>query len=217
MKLKLVPIKKIVTKEYSGVVHDLTVKDDHSYNVFNILVHNSICATRLNTGFGVPLLTSIEMCATKKNTAILIADGGIKYNGDIPKLISVGADMVMSGRMWASTSLSPGDCYDERKNFLCKYNEMTEEMERRTRYKRYRGMASNDSRRDGGKKDSSIEGVSGLIPYTGSTEEFVRNLKENLRAALAYGGALDWSIFRRNVKKILISEASVAEAATYVS
>jgi len=229
VKIKLIPVTKIEKQRYVGNVHDLTVRDNHSYNVFNILVHNSICSTRLNTGFGVPLLASVEDCATQKDGAYLIADGGVKYPGDIPKVITFGADFVMSGRMWASTDLAPGACYDKERNYLCRYDEIDNELNREdadryagslyrdsVAYKKYRGMASKEARK-GVLKDSSIEGVSGLIPYVGRTEDFVKDFTNNMNASLSYAGAYNWKEFRMNAKKIRISSASWSESQTFVT
>jgi len=182
----------------------------------------SICSTRTKTGFGVPLLASVEDCAAQKMGSYLIADGGVKYSGDIAKVISFGADFVMSGRMWAATDLAPGNCHDSDGKFLCKYNEIdnyfnsSDSSNRElTRYKLYRGMASKEARQ-GVLKDSSIEGVSGLIPYVGKTEDFVKDLSNNLRASLSYAGAYNWKNFKMNAKKILISDSAWSESQTFV-
>jgi len=181
----------------------------------------SICSTRLNTGFGVPLLTSVEDCASKKNGTLVIADGGVKYPGDIAKVIAFGGDFVMSGRMWAATDLAAGDCYDKNKEFLCEYNQLDkghshDHINRQfIAYKRYRGMASKEAR-EGVLKRSSIEGVSGLIPYYGRTEDFITDVENNLKASLSYAGAYNWKEFRLNAKKIRISGASWDESQTFV-
>ncbi|MDD5651373.1 MAG: IMP dehydrogenase, partial [Candidatus Nanoarchaeia archaeon] len=93
MKFKLKAIQKIKKIHYTGKLYDLTIKEDHSYNIENILVHNSICSTRIKEGFGVPTLTSVIDCAKEKSTSYLVADGGISYPGDICKAIANGADM----------------------------------------------------------------------------------------------------------------------------
>jgi len=233
MKFNLVPVTSIKTKKYHGMVHDLTVEDNHSYNVFNILVHNSICSTRQNTGFGVPLLTTLEDCLIVRDKAFIIADGGVKYPGDIAKAIAFGADFIQTGRMFAATDLAPGHCYDKYKKLVCPYDEIHKTYgkdidcdgfslpkgntsnEKITFYKEYRGMASAEAR---GVifKNSSIEGVSGLIQYSGKTEDFILNLTNNLKASLSYAGAKNWHEFRRNVKRIKISSASLNESRTHV-
>lgn len=216
MKFKLVKIKSIKINKYSGRVHDLTVNKNHSYNVFNILVHNSICSTRLNTGFGVPLLTSVEDCVSQKKDSYLIADGGLKNSGDIAKVIAFGADFAMSGRLWAATSLAPGSCYDKNGDWLCEYDRFESYSFGLNKivYKRYRGMASREAR-TGFMKDSSIEGVSGLIPYYGTTEQFLNDLVNNLKASLSYCGAYGWEEFRRRCKPIRITNASWNESQTF--
>jgi len=225
MKFKLVPIESIKIKKYSGRVHDLTVNKDHSYNVFNILVHNSICSTRTSTGFGVPLLTTVEDCAQVKCSSLLIADGGVQYVGDIAKVIAFGGDFVMSGRLWAATDLASGECYDKKKEFLCEYNRLDDEIEtayskdviyrKYIAYKRYSGMASREARK-GVMKDASIEGVSGLIKYNGKTIDFIKDISNNLKASLSYAGSRNWDEFKMNVKKIRISPSSWQESLTYV-
>ena len=184
----------------------------------------SICSTRTKTGFGVPLLSSIEDCNMIKDTSILIADGGMKEPGDLAKAIAFGADMCMLGGMFASTDLAPGDCYNEDKNRICAYDELDIKITNEdgqpfyrdyVRYKHYRGMASS-SAREGVLKKASIEGVDGLIPYTGTTKDFVENLYLNLQASLSYGGETNWKDFRRKVKKIKITNASWNESLTHV-
>ena len=214
--MKLVPITRIQQEHYKGKVYDLSVKEDRSYNSHNYLCHNSICSTRLNTGFGVPLLTSVERCSRAKDTALIIADGGVKYPGDVPKCIRFGADLVVSGRLWAGTSKAAGYCYDRHRSSFCPASENYEgQLSDRVCYKLYRGMSSKEAR-EGIMQDASIEGVSGLIPYTGTTEEFIEGFKKNMQSALSYGGALNWSQFRRNVKAIRITSAAWSESQTHV-
>jgi len=176
----------------------------------------SICSTRQNTGFGVPLLTSVEDCELVRDSAYIIADGGMKYPGDIAKAIACGADFAMMGRMFASTDLGPGDCYDKNKELVCPYNEIDLGDNRsKVAYKHYRGMASSEAR-EGVLKKASIEGVSGLVKYTGTTEDFVENLSLNMKASLSYAGSVNWKEFKRNTKKMHISSASLAESGTHV-
>jgi IMP dehydrogenase len=180
----------------------------------------SICSTRLNTGFGVPLLVSVEDCALVRDKALIIADGGIKYPGDIAKAIAFGADLVMLGRMFASTSLAPGDCYDKNGHITCtaeefNHSDIDESRISSTVLKRYRGMASAEARK-GVLKKASVEGVSGLIPYTGTTEDFIDGLEANLKASLSYAGAENWKQFRTRVKKIKVSNAAIVESQTHV-
>ena len=204
MKFKLKKVEKVEKVFYKGNLHDLTVKDNHSYNIHNIIVHNSICSTRLNTGFGVPTLTSIFDCAKVKDSAYLVADGGIESAGDICKAMAAGADMVMLGKMLAATSLSNGEKVDvDGQKFV-----------------RYSGMASKEANEKLKSKKSivSIEGVSGLIPYTGETEEVVQNIIGNLQSAVAYyAGCRNWKEFRRSVKMVEITQQGWEESKTRVN
>lgn len=182
----------------------------------------SICSTRLNTGFGVPQFTAIQDCASRKGKAKLVADGGIKYNGDIVKAIAAGADMVMLGKTLASTSMADGDCYDKNKELVAMgphdglYTTDKGDVKRgEIFFKSYHGMASAKARA-GIMKKASIEGVAGLIPYTGKTEEVVEDMKLNLQSALSYNGTPNWEEFRREVKLLKVSDSSILESGTHV-
>jgi len=90
MNFKLKQIESIDKKHYKGKVFDLTVEKDHSYNIQGIIVHNSICTTRIQTGHGVPGLQTIFDCARSDRNAKIIADGGLKNSGDIVRLLLLG-------------------------------------------------------------------------------------------------------------------------------
>ena len=164
----------------------------------------SICSTRLATGFGIPTLTSVMDCASVKDNACIIADGGIENSGDICKAMAAGADMVMLGKMLASTSLSNGEKVEVNGQ----------------KFVRYSGMASKEANEKLKSKKSivSIEGVSGLIPYSGETEEVVNNIIGNLQSAVAYyAGCRDWKEFKRSVKFLEITQQGWEESKTRVN
>ena len=129
MNFKLVSIKNIEVKECKEKTYDLTVENDHSYNIQGIVVHNSACSTRRETGVGVPMITSIQdvVKTAQLHDIPVIADGGIRSAGDIAKALAAGADAVMIGSMFAGTQESPGDVYQDQKMYM---------------YKVYRGSAS---------------------------------------------------------------------------
>lgn len=145
----------------------------------------SICTTRVVTGVGVPQLSAIMEIAefTKEKNVGLIADGGIKQTGDIPKAIAGGADAVMMGSMFAGVDESPGETiiYESRK------------------YKSYRGMGSLGAMTKGSKDryfqdvedDLKLvpEGIEGRVPYKGYLGEVVHQMSGGLRAAMGYVGA----------------------------
>jgi len=146
----------------------------------------SICTTRIVTGVGVPQLSAVMEIYeyTKKNGIGLIADGGIKQTGDIPKAIAGGADAVMMGSMFAGVDESPGETiiYESRK------------------YKAYRGMGSISAMKKGSKdryfqdveddlRKLVPEGIEGRVPYKGYLSEVVHQMTGGLRAAMGYVGA----------------------------
>ena len=208
MKFKLVPISLVKKEQYNGRVHDLTVEENHSYNIKNIVVHNSICSTRMNTGFGLPQLTAIDSCAKVKNpNVMLIACGGVKTTGDIAKAIAVGADMCFGGKLLAATDLGLGRTFNRNMELTDVESEIV--------YKEYRGMASREARA-GVMEYGSVEGVSGKIPYTGKTVDLIRDIELNLKSALSYGGSRNWAEFRRKVKIVKISNSAINESLTHV-
>ncbi|MEO1023312.1 MAG: IMP dehydrogenase, partial [Bacteroidota bacterium] len=146
----------------------------------------SICTTRVVTGVGVPQLSAVMEVAefTSKNGIGLIADGGIKQTGDIPKAIAGGGDAVMMGSMFAGVDESPGETiiYESRK------------------YKSYRGMGSIGAMNKGSKdryfqdveddiKKLVPEGIEGRVPFKGYLSEVVHQMSGGLRAAMGYAGA----------------------------
>lgn len=144
----------------------------------------SICTTRVVAGVGVPQITAISDCAkvAKKFGIPVIADGGIKYSGDIAKAIAAGADVVMIGSLFAGTDEAPGD--------LILYQGRT--------YKMYRGMGSLGAMRKGskdrygqaGSADEKLvpEGIEGRVPYRGPLSSILFQLVGGLRASMGYVG-----------------------------
>jgi IMP dehydrogenase len=172
----------------------------------------SICSTRIKTGFGIPTLTSVMDCATVKDNAYLIADGGIENSGDICKAMIAGADMVMIGKILASTSLSNGKKYDYEGNIT--------DDESKYKWVAYSGMASKEANEKLKSKKSivSIEGVSGFIPYTGKTEEVMINIFGNLQSAVAYyAGCRNWKEFKKSVKMVEITTQGWNESLTRIN
>jgi IMP dehydrogenase len=145
----------------------------------------SICTTRVVTGAGVPQITAVINCAkvAKRERVPLIADGGIKYSGDVTKAIAAGADSVMVGSLFAGTDESPGETvlYQNRS------------------YKVYRGMGSLEAMKAGsrdryGQEGAFFEGklvpegIEGMVPYKGSIEVMIPQLTGGLRAGMGYCG-----------------------------
>lgn len=165
----------------------------------------SICTTRVVAGIGVPQITAIYDCAeeAKKYGVPIIADGGIKYSGDIVKAIAAGADSVMIGGLFAGTEESPGEI----------------EIYKGRSFKVYRGMGSIGAMEEGSKdryfqEDSKKfvpEGVEGRVPYRGPLSEIVYQLVGGLRAGMGYCGAKNIEELKK-AKFIRITSAGLKES-----
>jgi IMP dehydrogenase len=169
----------------------------------------SICTTRVVTGAGAPQLTAIIEAseALKKMGVPVIADGGIRYTGDMVKAIAAGASCVMAGSIFAGTEESPGETiiYEGRK------------------FKSYRGMGSVEAMKEGSSdryfqdvetdiKKLVPEGIVGRVPYKGSLNEIVQQFIGGLRAGMGYCGAKDIPTLQNDAQFIRITAASMAES-----
>ncbi|MFT4061698.1 MAG: IMP dehydrogenase [Edaphocola sp.] len=169
----------------------------------------SICTTRVVTGAGAPQLTAIMEAAQalKRGGVPVIADGGIRYTGDMVKALVAGASTVMAGSIFAGTEESPGDTiiYEGRK------------------FKSYRGMGSIDAMQEGSKdryfqdaeddiKKLVPEGIVGRVPYKGTLTEVVQQFVGGLRAGMGYCGAKDIKTLQEDAQFIRITSASMAES-----
>ncbi len=172
----------------------------------------SICTTRIVAGVGVPQLAAILDCVAeaKKHGVPVIADGGVRYSGDITKAIAAGADCVMIGSLLAGTDESPGE------TFL--YQGRT--------YKSYRGMGSVGAMARGSAdryfqqevKDTLKlvpEGVEGQVPYKGPVGTVVHQLVGGLRAGMGYVGARTLAELKARAKFVRVSPAAIRESHTH--
>ncbi len=167
----------------------------------------SICTTRVVAGVGVPQITAIDMVATAlKNEIPLIADGGIRYSGDIPKALAAGASCVMLGSMFAGTEESPGEI----------------ELFQGRSYKSYRGMGSIGAMQLGSKDryfqdeieaDKLVpEGIEGRVPYRGPLRNIIHQLIGGLRASMGYLGAATVEDVRSKAQFVRVTSAGITEA-----
>ena len=166
----------------------------------------SICTTRVVTGIGVPQLTAVYDCAkaAKEKGVKIIADGGIKYSGEIPKAIAAGASAVMLGSLFAGTEESPGEIviYQGRS------------------FKSYRGMGSEAAMKAGSSdryfqndtKKYVPEGVEGRVPYRGHLKDIIYQLVGGLRAGMGYCGTATIEELKERGKFIKITNASLQES-----
>jgi IMP dehydrogenase len=169
----------------------------------------SICTTRVVTGAGVPQLTAIYNCvqAAKGSGVPVIADGGVKFSGDVAKAIASGADVVMIGSLFAGTEESPGE--------LILYQGRS--------FKAYRGMGSIGAMREGSKdryaqEETEVEsklvpeGIEGRVPYKGTLSEMVTQLVGGLRAGMGYTGCRNVREFQEQTRFVRISSAGLKES-----
>tara|TARA_R110002060_G_scaffold69252_1_gene77907 strand:- start:109 stop:1131 length:1023 start_codon:yes stop_codon:yes gene_type:complete len=161
----------------------------------------SICSTRTQTGHGVPTLQSIINCSRSDRDATLVADGGIKTSGDVVKALAAGADFVMLGSMLAGTSETPGAIFNDPK---------------RGHTKIYRGMASKEAQNDWRGKVSSIEGITHTVPYKGSVENVLQDIKTGIKSGLSYSGANTIPELQSKAIFIKQSTQSTFESSTHI-
>jgi len=169
----------------------------------------SICTTRVVAGVGVPQLTAVlNVYDAIKDTGVpIIADGGIRFTGDIVKAMAAGADCVMLGSMFAGTKEYPGDTiiYEGRK------------------YKTYRGMGSIEAMQQGSSdryfqdveddiKKLVPEGIVGRVPYKGEVGEVMYQFIGGLRAGMGYCGSKDIATLKERAKFVRITAAGFAES-----
>jgi len=162
----------------------------------------SVCTTRIKTGFGVPNLTAIKSCARVDRS--VVADGGIRYPGDIVKALAFGADFVMVGSMLAGTRPTPGAVISRKGNTGGE-----------TKVKIYRGMASSDVQKEylGGIAEwKTAEGVATEVPYREDEEEIIADIIGGLRSGLTYGGAATIGELQRKLDYIEITPAGRTES-----
>lgn len=168
----------------------------------------SICTTRVVAGIGVPQITAISDCAraADRHDIPIVADGGIKYSGEVTKALAAGASSVMIGSLFAGTDESPGD--------LVLYQGRS--------YKVYRGMGSLGAMRkgskdrygQGGAADEKLvpEGIEGRVPYRGSLVSILHQLVGGLRAGMGYTGSPTIAELRRNGRFVRITSQGLRES-----
>jgi IMP dehydrogenase len=165
------------------------------------------CTTRVIAGVGVPQLTAVMNCvdAAVNQGIPIIADGGIRYSGDIAKALASGAETVMLGSLFAGMEESPGETilYEGRQ------------------YKAYRGMGSMGAMKEGsgdryfqeGAEATKLvpEGIEGIVPFRGFVRNSIHQLMGGLRASMGYCGAKDLQDYRKNAEFVQITVAGMKE------
>jgi len=168
----------------------------------------SICTTRIVAGVGVPQLTAVlDACDLARQAGVpVIADGGIRFSGDVVKALAAGAESVMIGSLFGGTDEAPGEMvlYEGR------------------RYKSYRGMGSIGAMRQGsadryGQADAEPsklvpEGIEGMVPYRGSIRDVLDQMVGGLKSGMGYLGANDLRQLRANAEFVEITQSGVQES-----
>ena len=170
----------------------------------------SICTTRVVSGVGMPQASAVDEVATycADKGVCVIADGGLKYSGDIVKALALGADTVMLGSLLAATLESPGEVHEEANG---------------KKFKTYVGMGSLAAMKRGSadryfqKSTTSIEklvpeGIEAKVPYSGTVEEVAYQLVGGLKSGMGYCGAKDLMALRRNAHFVQITNAGLRES-----
>ncbi len=168
----------------------------------------SICTTRIVAGVGVPQISAIDECAAEgaKTGTPIIADGGIKYSGDVAKALAVGASAVMMGSALAGTEESPGEVI----------------LSHGRKFKTYRGMGSIGAMtkgstdryfQEGTAADKLVpEGIEGMVPYRGSISDIIHQFVGGLRSSMGYLGSKDIPTFQERAEFVEITSAGLKES-----
>ena len=169
---------------------------------------SAICTTRVVAGAGIPQITAIQECAiaARGSGVPIIADGGIKYSGDIAKAVAAGADVIMVGSVLAGTEEAPGEI----------------ELYQGRAFKSYRGMGSVGAMRDGSRdryfqpdvQDAKLvpEGIEGRVPFKGAVTNTIHQLMGGLRAGMGYCGCHNIAEMHNNARFIRVTSAGLREA-----
>ncbi|WP_428025566.1 IMP dehydrogenase [Arcobacter sp.] len=168
----------------------------------------SICTTRIVAGVGVPQISAIDECAHEgaKTGTPIIADGGIRYSGDVAKALAVGASAVMMGSALAGTEESPGEVV----------------LSQGRKFKTYRGMGSIGAMtkgstdryfQEGTAADKLVpEGIEGMVPYRGSVSDIIHQMVGGLRSSMGYLGSKDIPTFQEKAEFVEITSAGLKES-----
>ena len=163
--------------------------------------NGSLCSTRVQTGVGVPTITSLldVVSIADEYDIPVMADGGIRSPGDVCKGLGTGADTVMLGSLLSGTKESPGE--------ITKTGIWPNE----TLQKKYRGSASLESKQDRG-EDKNVEGYSKVVPYKGKTKRIINDIMDGVKSSMSYVGAGNIEEFQSKCEFVKVTNAGVIEA-----
>jgi len=167
--------------------------------------NGSLCETRIRTGVGVPQVSAIHDCVSICDiyNVPVIADGGIRYIGDIAKSLGLGADSAMLGSLLSGTKETPGE--------ISKIGKWPNEQ----LFKKYRGSASIESKKDRG-ETKNVEGNSKAIPYKGKIKRIIDDITDGIRSAFSYVGANNIEGFQSRCEFVEVTESGKIEAQAHL-
>jgi IMP dehydrogenase len=189
----------------------------------------AICTTRIISGMGIPQITAIQetVKAAKKHNVPVIADGGVKYSGDIVKALALGAETVMMGSFFASCEEAPGDVVELDTNHVPRrFKSILKKDKTVYKFKSYRGMGSVGAMQHGAKIKSEdefhgksygdrvliAEGVEGLVPIKGTVQSLVNQAVGGIKSGMFYVGAKSIPELQKKARFIKITQASLTES-----
>lgn len=189
----------------------------------------AICTTRVISGMGVPQMTAIRdtVAAAKKQDVPVIADGGIKYSGDMVKMLAAGASSVMMGSFFASAIESPGKLINlKAEQVPSRFKSILIRKQKKYMFKEYRGMGSVSAMKKGAKiksedefhgksyKDKVLiaEGIEGFVPVKGSVRDLVEQTIGGIKSGMYYVGAKNINELWKKAKFLQITQASLTES-----
>ena len=237
---KFIEVLKFIKKTYPKV--DVIVGNIATHEAAESLCKNgadglrvgmgpgAICTTRIVSGMGVPQVSAIRetVKAAKKYGVPVIADGGIKYSGDIIKALALGASSVMMGSYFAQSEEAPGKIYNlKRDEIPSRFQSIFDSHSNITfKFKSYRGMGSEAAMREGAKiksedefhgksyKDKVLiaEGVEGMVPVKGKVRELLDQSIGGIKSGMFYIGAKNISELQKKAKFIQVTQASLTES-----
>lgn len=223
---KLVEIDDIQHhSKYDGKVYDLTVEDDHSYNIEGVAVHNSVCTTRKKAGVGYPQLSAVIECADAAHGlgGHIIADGGCVVPGDVAKAFGAGADFVMLGGMLAGHDECGGEIISEwhKTTEVIRDNGVAlEQLDVERKYMEFYGMSSKvaQTKHSGELAEyRASEGKHVLVPYKGPVDNTVQDILGGVRSACTYTGSRQLKELSRRTTFVMVHRQTNESLTRYES
>lgn len=222
--MKLIEVKEIKKKKYKGLVYDLTINEQHSYNIDGIIVHNSACITASNTSIHYPMASLIKECyeisLSLDNPAKIIADGGVKGFSDVIKCLALGADYVMCGSIFNKMLESSGETTVISSNlYIYNVDEIVNQFDPIVKRwfdkgdvklsKKYYGMSTRKAQAEiNGISTKTSEGIEKTFDVEYTMPQWVENFSDYLKSAMSYTSRSEIEKFVGNVDTIVVSNNS---------